>query len=74
MRQVISRAFRYPDKRWRIKDVGVSKEFFDYKFDKIHRIGTANGDKQNIIVRFRSQQFPSEIYYGRKEIENKKLV
>ena len=73
MRQAISRAFRYTNKRWRIKDVGVSKEFFDYKFDKIHRIGTANSDKQN-IVRFKSQQYPSEIYYGRKKIENKKSV
>ena len=36
-----------------LKDVGVSKEFFDYKFDRIHRTGAADGDKQNITVRFR---------------------
>ena len=36
-----------------LKDVGVSKEFFNYKFDRIHRIGAADGDKQNVIVRFR---------------------
>ena len=50
-----------------LKDVGVSKEFFDYEFDKVHRIGAADGDKQNIIVRFRSHQFPSELYYARKK-------
>ena len=56
-----------------LKDVGVSKEFFDYEFDKVHRIGAADGDKQNVIVRFRSHQFPSELYYGRKKIKNKKI-
>ena len=44
-----------------LKDVGVSKEFFEYEFDKVHRIGAADGDKQNVIVRFRSHQFPSEL-------------
>ena len=43
------------------KDVGVSKEFFDYEFDKVNRIGAADSDKQNVIVRFRSHQFPSEL-------------
>ena len=57
-----------------LKDVGVSKEFFDYEFDKIHRIGAADVDKQNIIVRFRSHQFPYELYYARKEkLKTKKL-
>ena len=56
-----------------LKDVGVSKEFFEYEFDKVHRIGAADGDKQNVIVRFRSHQFPSELYYGRKKIKNKKI-
>ena len=52
-----------------LKDVGVSKEFFDYEFDKVHRIGAADGDKQNVIVRFRSHQFPSELYYALKKIK-----
>ena len=56
-----------------LKDVGVSKEFFDYEFDKVHRIEAADGDKQNVIVRFRSRQFPSELYYTRKKIKNKKI-
>ena len=33
-----------------LKDVGVSKEFFEYEFDKVHKIGAADGDKQNVIV------------------------
>lgn len=41
-----------------LKDLGVSKEFFGYKFNKTHSIATTDGDKQNIIVRFRSLQFP----------------
>ena len=60
-----------------LKDVGVSKEFFEYEFDKVHRIGAADGDKQNVIVRFRSHQFPSELYYARKKTKNiktRKLV
>ena len=56
-----------------LKDVEVSKEFFDYEFDKVHRIEAADGDKQNVIVRFRSRQFPSELYYTRKKIKNKKI-
>ena len=56
-----------------LKDFGISKEFFNYEFDKIHRIGAADGDKQNIIARFRSHQFLSELYYARKKIKNKKL-
>ena len=56
-----------------LKDIGVSKEFFDYEFDKVHRIEAAHGDKQNFIVRFRSHQFPSELYYARKKIKNKKI-
>ena len=56
-----------------MKDVGVSKELFEYEFDKVHRIGAADGDKQNVIVRFRSHQFPSELYYARKKIKNKKI-
>ena len=56
-----------------LKDVGVSKEFFDYEFDKIHRIGAADNNKQNTIVCFRSYQFPSELYYARKKIKNKQI-
>ena len=56
-----------------MKDVGVSKELFEYEFDKVHRIGAADGDKQNVIVRFRSHQFPSELYYARKKIKNEKI-
>ena len=56
-----------------VKDVGVSKEFFDYEFDKVYRIGAADDDKQNVIVRFRSHQFPSELYYARKKIKNEKI-
>ena len=55
-----------------LKDVGVSKEFFEYEFDKVHRIGAADGDKQNGSS-FRSHQFPSESYYARKKIKNKKI-
>ena len=51
-----------------LKDVGVSKGFFDYKFDKVHRTGAADGDKQNVMVHFRSHQFPSELYHARKKI------
>ena len=54
------------------KDVLVSKEFFEYEFDKVHRIGAADG-KKNVMVRFRSHQFPSELYYERKTIKNKKI-
>ena len=56
-----------------VKDVGVSKEFFDYEFDKVYRIGAADDDKQNVIVRFRSHQFSSELYYARKKIKNEKI-
>ena len=45
-----------------LKDVGVSKEFLDCEFHKIHRIGAAYGNKQDIIVCFRSHQFPSQLY------------
>ena len=29
-----------------LKNVGVSKEFFEYEFDKVHRIGAADGKKK----------------------------
>ena len=56
-----------------LKDVGVSKKFFEYEFDEVHRIAAADGDKQNVMVRFRSHQVPSELYYVRKKIKNKKI-
>ena len=59
-------------KRTCSKDVGLSKEFFEYEFDKVHRIRAADGDKQNVIVRFWSHQFPSELYYARKKNQKQK--
>ena len=57
-----------------IKDVGEnSKEEFDFEYDKIHRNGKVNGTKQNVIGRFRSHQYPSDLYYARKEIKNRNI-
>ena len=54
-----------------IKDMGEnSKEEFDFKYDKIHRHRKVNGTKQNVIVRFRSHQRPSDLYKARKKIKN----
>ena len=39
------------------KDVRLWKEFFDYKLYKIHRTGSADGDKQKVIVCLRPHQF-----------------
>ena len=44
-----------------------SKEEFDFEYDKIHRHGKVNGIKQNVIVRFRSNQYPSDLYYAWKK-------
>ena len=44
-----------------------SKEEFDFEYDKIHRHGKVNGTTQNVIVRFRSHQYPSDLYYARKK-------
>ena len=54
-----------------LKDVGISKEFFDYEFDRIRRIGVADCDKQNILVHFRFHQFPSKLYHARKKLKKK---
>ena len=44
-----------------------SKEEFDFEYNKIHRHGKVNGTKQNIIVRFRSHQYPLDyIMHGKK--------
>ena len=54
-----------------IKDMGEnSKEEYDFEYDKIHRHGKVNGTKQNVIVRFRSHQYPSDLYCARKKIKN----
>ena len=53
-----------------IKDMGEnSKEEFDFKYGKIHRHGKVNGTKQNVIVRFRLHQYPSDLYYARKKLK-----
>ena len=57
-----------------IKDIREnSKEEFDFEYDKIHRHGKVNGTKQNVIVRFRSHQYPSDLYYARKKIKNRNI-
>ena len=44
-----------------IKDMREnSEEEFGFEYDKIHRHGKVNGTKQNVIVRFRSHQYPSD--------------
>ena len=51
-----------------IKDMGEnSKEEFDFEYDKIHRHGKVNSTEQNVIIRFRSHQCPSDLYYARKK-------
>ena len=51
-----------------IKDMGQnSKEEFDFEYNKIHRHRKVNGTKQNVIVRFRSHQYPSDLYYAQKK-------
>ena len=50
-----------------------SKEELDFEYNKIHRHGKVNGTKQNVIVRFRSHQYPSDLYYARKEIKNRNI-
>ena len=47
-----------------------SKEEFDFEYDKIHRHGKVNDTKQNVIVRFRSHQYPSDLYYAQKKNKN----
>ena len=50
-----------------------SKEEFDFEYDKIHRHGKVNGTKQNVIVRFRPHQYPSDLYYAQKIIKNRNI-
>ena len=57
-----------------IKDMGEnSNKEFDFEYDKIHRHRKVNGTKQNVIVRFRSHQCPSDLYYARKRIKNRNI-
>ena len=57
-----------------MKDMGEnSKEEFDFEYDKIHSHGKVNGTKQNVIVRFRSHQYPSDLYYARKKINKRNI-
>ena len=50
-----------------------SKEKLDFEYNKIHRHGKVNGTKQNVIVRFRSHQYPSDLYYAREKIRNRNI-
>ena len=50
-----------------------SKEEFDFEYYKIQRHGKVNGTKQNLIVRFRSHQYPSDLYYAGKKIKNRNV-
>ena len=50
-----------------------SKEEFDFKYDKIHRHRKVNGTKQNVIVRFRLHQHPSDLYKAWKKIKNRNI-
>ena len=50
-----------------------SKEELDFEYNKIHRHGKVNGTKQDIMIRFRSQQYPSDLYYARKKIKNRNI-
>ena len=57
-----------------IKDMEEnSKEEFDFEYDKIHRHGKVNGTNQNVIVRFRLHQYPSDLYYALKKIKNRNI-
>ena len=48
----------------------TSKEFFEYEFDKVHKIGAADGGKLNAIVRLTN----SHVDYTKhgKKTKNKK--
>ena len=56
-----------------IQDLDITSEEYDFEYDKIHRVGKIDGNEQNVIVRFRSHQFPAELYYNRKRIKNKRI-
>lgn len=54
-----------------LHDLNINPNQFENEYDKMHRIGKKDGNKQNLIIRFRSHQFPSNIYYNRKLIKNR---
>ena len=56
-----------------IKDMEENSKEFDFKYNKIHRHGKVNGTKQNVIVRFRLHQYPSDLYYALKKIKNRNI-
>ena len=49
------------------------KKKFDFEYDKTHRHGKVNGTKQNVKVKFRSHQYPSDLYYARKKNKNRNI-
>ena len=49
------------------------KNKFDFEYDKTHRHGKVNGTKQNVKVKFRSHQYPSDLYYARKKNKNRNI-
>ena len=57
-------------------ELGLRKEF-GRDFDKTHRIGpvipTPHGDRQDVIVRFRSHATRYEVYRRRKQLKTKSL-
>jgi FtsZ-binding cell division protein ZapB len=57
-------------------ELGLKKEF-GRDFDKTHRIGpvitTPHGDRQDVIVRFRSHATRYEVYRRRKQLKTKSL-
>ena len=56
-----------------ILDLDITSQEYDFEYDKINRVGKIDGNEQNVIVRFRSHQFPSELYYNRKRIKSKRI-
>ena len=56
-----------------IQDLDITSEEYDFEYDKIHRVGRIDGNEQNVIVHFRSHQFPTELFCNRKRIKNKRI-
>lgn len=55
-------------------DLNINSTEFDNEFDKTHRIGpVSDGQKQKVIVRFKSHSFRSKIYRVRKECARRDL-
>ena len=49
------------------------KKKIDFEYDKTHRHGQVNGTKQNVIAKFRSHQYSSDLYYARKKNKNRNI-